>query len=118
MTAQAGIDKMTMAARDDGTVGRTARLAPCPCGKTPTRLVITGEHATPKWAQYHGDCCGEWIIEFRNQYNDLADDASTSLAEIAWNNASRGANTEVSGGDTPSTSNDLTSGWKNEATTP
>jgi len=64
-------------------------LAPCPCGKTPERLIVDGEHAAPKWASVSGFCCGEWSIEFRNQYKLTGSDESNALAAAAWNAAPR-----------------------------
>ena len=65
------------------------RIAPCPCGKVPSKLHITGEHSRAKWAEVCGDCCGEWSIEFRNQYHELGGLESERLALSAWNAAPR-----------------------------
>lgn len=64
-------------------------LAPCPCGKTPAGLVVQGDGGSEKWAQVSGNCCGEWSIEFRNQYAPIPGDESMSLAVSAWNDATR-----------------------------
>lgn len=61
----------------------------CPCGKIPEQLVITGEHHTPKYATVHGDCCGEWSIEFRNNYLPLDSHGCMKEAKEAWNDAKR-----------------------------
>lgn len=63
-------------------------LKPCPCGQTPTTLQLFG--APPqKYTMAAGDCCNEWIIEFRSQYE--RDDAKLQdLAAKAWNAMQRG----------------------------
>lgn len=33
------------------------QLRPCPCGKTPERLIVHAEHSCPKWAWVTGSCC-------------------------------------------------------------
>ena len=43
-------------------------LKPCPCGKTPERLIVHAEHSCPKWAWVTGSCCDGWGLEFRNDY--------------------------------------------------
>jgi hypothetical protein len=62
-------------------------LKPCPCGKTPTSLSISDNGS--KWAYVSGNCCGEWSIEFRTQYNLIETDECMSLAIAAWNEADR-----------------------------
>mgnify|MGYP000282822972 CR=1 FL=1 len=63
-------------------------LKPCPCGKTPTKLHIeTG--ATCKYSYASGDCCGEWLIEFRTHYLLAGTDGAMELAVEAWNEADR-----------------------------
>lgn len=66
-----------------------APLLPCPCGSTPTKLHISGEHHGPKWAHCTGDCCGEWSIEYRNNYTPLDTPETMELAVAAWNEATR-----------------------------
>lgn len=65
------------------------QIACCPCGKTPTDLIVTGEYERPKWARVSGNCCASWEIEFRNGYLDLSEDEAQRLARRAWNNAPR-----------------------------
>jgi len=65
-----------------------SELKACPCGKTPDRLSIT-ESATSKWAFVSGDCCGDWLVEFRTNYHDLASSEMYELAEKAWNEMPR-----------------------------
>ena len=61
-------------------------LAPCPCGKTPTSLCVVADHDRAKYAYCYGmDCCGEWHIEFRNQYKTIGESESDALAAAAWN---------------------------------
>ena len=65
------------------------RLLLCPCGDYPTVLIITDAGQGGKWAHVHGDCCSQWTLEFRTEYNDIESDACTALATSAWNQASR-----------------------------
>ncbi len=63
-------------------------LKPCPCGETPTTLIII-DSGSAKWAYVCGDCCGEWNIEFRTQYFPLATEECMALAKKAWNRVPR-----------------------------
>lgn len=63
-------------------------LQPCPCGATPTALQFTGDEQA-KWAHVSGDCCGEWEIEYRNNYAKIASAEAMALATKAWNEAVR-----------------------------
>lgn len=64
-------------------------LKPCPCGQTPTSLdVIIGDCS--KWAYVSGNCCSEWNVEFRTEYNPVESEECKALAVEAWNRASRG----------------------------
>ncbi len=65
-------------------------LKQCPCGKIPERLDIISEHNRPKWAYASPECCGEWMIEFRNQYDDVTSKESYRKAVVAWNETTRG----------------------------
>lgn len=69
-----------------------AGLAACPCGKTPDTLIITDAGQGGKWAMVCGNCCGDWMIEFRTGYNPLESDECERLARDAWNAARRVAN--------------------------
>jgi hypothetical protein len=60
----------------------------CPCGIIPKNLVINCSERA-KWGYVLGDCCGEWSIEFRNQYAKLGSVESEKAARHAWNNAPR-----------------------------
>ena len=64
-------------------------LLRCPCGKIPEELVIVGSGLSSKWANVFGDCCGEWMIEFRSAYNDHDSEECMALATAAWNDAPR-----------------------------
>ena len=64
------------------------QLKSCPCGATPTALQITGDEQA-KWAHVSGNCCGEWEIEYRNDYTKLASAEAMTLAAAAWNEAPR-----------------------------
>ena len=64
------------------------KLKKCPCGKTPTKLGITEWNS--KWAYVHSyDCCGEWMVEFRTQYEDTGSAKCMEYAIRAWNNTPR-----------------------------
>lgn len=66
------------------------KIAPCPCGKTPTELGIYDANQGSKWAFVNGNCCGEWMIEFRTNYTALDSDECKKLARDAWNASPRG----------------------------
>ncbi len=62
-------------------------LKPCPCGQIPNDISIEDAGQGGKWAWVSGDCCAEWAVEFRTQYEEgikLYD-----LAVEAWNEAPR-----------------------------
>lgn len=64
-------------------------VAPCPCGAQPGGLMIE----MPERAKYGiamGDCCGVWMVEFRNGYTQDRD-MTLRRAHEAWNNAPRPA---------------------------
>ena len=63
-------------------------LKPCPCGKTPTKLHIAG-YEREKWQQVYGDCCEEWMIEFRSGYEMNDSPKLMQYATEAWNDAPR-----------------------------
>lgn len=63
-------------------------LKPCPCGKTPLELHIADTGQGGKYADVFGNCCGDWKIEFRQQYT--SGNEAMELAIHAWNLASRG----------------------------
>ena len=62
-------------------------LRRCPCGKIPKDLEV--ESHGSKWFYVCGDCCGEWNIEFRSNYNLPGFAEAMRLAIEAWNNAAR-----------------------------
>jgi hypothetical protein len=63
-------------------------LLPCPCGKTPQSLNIISLNQS-KWGRVSGNCCGEWEIEFRQQYLEIDSEECKALAIEAWNSAPR-----------------------------
>jgi len=67
-------------------------LAACPCGKTPTDVDIYDACQGGKWANVQPNCCGEWMIEFRTNYEALDSVECKRLAIEAWNSAPRAAN--------------------------
>ena len=64
-------------------------LAICPCGKTPTAILIDRESNHSKWAFAYGDCCGQWYIQFQAGYLDDDSPELKQAAQIAWNNTPR-----------------------------
>lgn len=58
----------------------------CPCGEYPKSLSIT-DTLSGKWAFVTPDCCGEWMIEYRNGYETGIE--RENLALEAWNEAPR-----------------------------
>lgn len=64
------------------------KLKPCPCGKTPTKLVLE-EGATCKYAYCGGNCCGSWLVEFPTGYAHVSSYAAMEMAIPAWNGARR-----------------------------
>lgn len=70
---------------DDGL--ERIHLEPCPCGKTPKMLMVELE-TSKKRGHTFGDCCGEWMIEFNNNYN-VDKEKMADKAKVAWNRATR-----------------------------
>lgn len=68
----------------------TTKLKPCPCGQVPEKLAIGEAGQGSKWALAYGDCCNEWMIEFRTRYEPLDSEACMQFAIEAWNNSPRG----------------------------
>ncbi len=64
-------------------------LALCPCGKQPKELSLEDNGQGRKWATASGDCCSEWQIEFKTEYNDLDTAVCMDLAVKAWNDTPR-----------------------------
>lgn len=67
------------------------KLVPCPCGKTPTRLHVNDAGQGMRWAHVAGNCCGDWELEFRTEYNALDSEKCYQLAVERWNEAPRSA---------------------------
>jgi hypothetical protein len=63
-------------------------LRQCPCGKTPESLIIVDSHSPDRYDYVGGDCCGEWLVEFKNDYKD--GEELDKLMVKAWNNQERG----------------------------
>lgn len=61
---------------------------PCPCGKTPERLMLEVQQDS-KVGRAYGDCCGTWAVEFlrgiETNHEKILDKAHT-----AWDTAPRG----------------------------
>ena len=66
----------------------TKHLFKCPCGKMPSELHIS-EGATLTYAFVSGNCCNEWMIEFRTDKHTPHSAESMNNALEAWNIASR-----------------------------
>jgi len=65
-------------------------LAPCPCGQTPTDIIIQQGGEGCKYALVCGNCCNEWMVEFRTGYHELDTAECRALALAEWNAAPRG----------------------------
>lgn len=65
------------------------KLKTCPCGKTPTELFICDNGQGGKWGNASGNCCGEWIVEFRTKYHKFDTDECMKQAIRYWNDAER-----------------------------
>lgn len=59
-----------------------------PCGAKPTPLNLT-EGKTCKYGLVCGDCCGEWLVEFRADHCEIDSEECVALAKEAWNQAAR-----------------------------
>ncbi len=64
-------------------------LARCPCGEVPDE-VGTMSGVSSKHAWVGGNCCGEWFVEFRTNYEPIGSPERMALATKAWNKANRG----------------------------
>ena len=67
-----------------------SKLKPCPCGQIPDSLNIYDANQSGKYAFVQGNCCGEWLIEFRTDYEPLDSEKCMESAIQAWNDTSRG----------------------------
>jgi len=69
------------------------QLKKCPCGETPTALNIEPQESTAgKRGYVSGNCCDEWLVEFRLGYNKPDSKEAKELAIKAWNSAPRKKN--------------------------
>ena len=55
----------------------------CPCGKTPTAILLYAWKPQQKWVFATPECCGEWMFEFRANYSK-DEEAVTAMAVEAW----------------------------------
>jgi len=58
-------------------------MKPCPCGKTPTAILLYNWQPQQKWVFATPECCGEWMFEFRASYSKDEEEV-TALAVEAW----------------------------------
>lgn len=65
----------------------TDELFHCPCGKIPSKLHIE-QGVSSKYSFASGDCCGDWMVEFRTGYHNK-DSRLMERAAKAWNEAQR-----------------------------
>ena len=63
-------------------------LKKCPCGQTPESLFLHSD-GSAKYASASGQCCNEWDVTFRTQYEALDSDKCMEYAIDAWNDAPR-----------------------------
>lgn len=62
--------------------------ATCPCGETPAELFVRLPKGS-KQGIVAGNCCGDWLLEFKAGYPK--DDADLlERGKMAWNNQPRG----------------------------
>jgi hypothetical protein len=73
----------------EGDASELSGLLSCPCGRPIDDIFIADAGQGGKWAWVSGNCCGEWSIEFRTQYNALDSEECKKLAIAAWNEAPR-----------------------------
>ena len=71
-----------------GTGTLSGTLRQCPCGETPDAIGVQDAGQGGKYALAAPNCCGEWLIEFRTNYE--AGETLRALAEKAWNEAPSG----------------------------
>lgn len=74
-----------------------SELKPCFCGRPIDDVLIYDYDAGQgcKYAYVAGNCCGEWMIEFRTDYHPLNSEECKQLAIAAWNNAPRATDRDV-----------------------
>lgn len=64
------------------------KLNPCPCGKIPEFVTLTYGYSS-KWGLVMGNCCSEWMVEFRTGFQPLDSKEAMDAAVEAWNAAPR-----------------------------
>ena len=64
------------------------KLKRCPCGGIPHRLGVS-RGSIKNWAIVYADCCVDWEIEFKTNYEYFESEKCMELAIKAWNNAKR-----------------------------
>ena len=62
-------------------------LTKCPCGETPTVIVVLENGHYGSCAFAVPDCCDEWAVQFNTEYQ--VGIALKPLAVRAWNKAKR-----------------------------
>jgi hypothetical protein len=67
----------------------TPKRAVCPCGQHPEDLMINLPQGA-KYGQVAGNCCGDWILEFKAGY-PKSNEHLVQIASQAWEDAPRGA---------------------------
>lgn len=78
----------TEAPENSGPIPTTREYEPCPCGKTPTEILINLPRGS-KYGQAQGNCCGDWALEFKAGFPKTNEELTTQAID-AWNNAPRG----------------------------
>lgn len=63
-------------------------IKPCPCGLTPDVIALYDWQPQQKWVMATGNCCGEWMFEFRASYSKDQDEVER-MAVKAWNDMPR-----------------------------
>ncbi|KPK74259.1 MAG: hypothetical protein AMJ84_00280 [Acidithiobacillales bacterium SM23_46] len=65
----------------------------CPCGQFPDGLLIEMPERA-KYGRAMGSCCGDWSVEFRNNYTQDPQETLTRASK-AWNDAPRAPESDV-----------------------
>lgn len=79
---------MTDQATAEPGVETLDKYQPCPCGETPTDLIISVPRGS-KYGRVEGNCCAVWSMEFLAGFpKDQADLQQRAMS--AWNLAPRG----------------------------
>lgn len=80
-------EKVSLSEAEEVESSRSPALLACPCGRPIDDLFVSDAGQCGKYMNVSGNCCGEWMIEFRANY--ATGDELMALAREAWNSAPR-----------------------------